>query len=511
MSKLNKKNYFDLTIFFILGILVRFPFLEKMQSHWDGPQYSIGIARYSLENHTPAPPGYPIYIGFGKLAHLFNSDIHQSILMVSLIAGGIGTAFFYFLGLKFFNRSVGFITALLFLTGPTFFYFAITANPYGILPITAGMLALIVFQIKKGGNHGFILGITYAISIGIRPQDGIFITPLFLYGLFLCDRKNKIYSLISFTLGLLVWILPLFSATEGPKNYFYLLKKYQETALTNASIAHLFNVWFILVKGLFLSFTFANLFLLLYFFDFVNFLKIKNKISFILKNDYIIIFSLWILPSLLFNAFIRSDHAAHQMTYLSAFLVLISYSIWRIFKSNTTLLWITVYFLMMFNLFTLFRDRDPRMIKPYIPQSYHYSEIQKNDIRMKNKVNYILKSYNPNKVIIITTEEMFRPYSYYLKNYKIIAINALQSRDFPYSNDISTGENWNLTQINSKGREFALPLNIETIIFLDENANIWLKNKNIKTIKFPANSSITEISRKNFMNLKYDYHYLELE
>ena len=36
--------------------------------------------------------------------------------------------------------------------------------------------------------------------------------------------------------------------------------------------------------------------------------------------------ALWILPALVFNLFVRSDHAGHQMTYLSAFILLISSS-----------------------------------------------------------------------------------------------------------------------------------------------------------------------------------------
>lgn len=510
MKNLNKVIYIDLVLFYVLGILMRVPFLEKMHSHWDGPQYTIAIVRYSLENHTPAPPGYPIYIALGKIAHVFISDLHTSILMVSLIGGGIGAAFFYILGLKFFNRYVGIISALLFLTGPVFFFFGITANPYGLLPITAGALALTVLQIKRKNKHGVLLGVIYAISVGIRPQDAIFLTPLFIYGLLLSNKKNKIYAIFSFISGLLIWMLPLFYAAGGLNNYISLLKNYQETALTGFSINHLFRVWFIMVKGMFLSFTIASLFLIPYLFDLFKFLRIKNKTNYILKNDYIIIFILWIFPSLLFNAFVRSDHAAHQMTYISAFLVLISYSMWRIFKFQTNLLWLVVASIVLFNLFTFFRDRDPEMKKTYISQSYHYSEIRKNNIRMKAKVNYIQKNYNPQTTLIVTTEEMFRPYTYYLKDFRILAINALANTDLPYSNYRSEGKSWNMIQSYSEEHSIKIPENITKIVFIDDASSSWLKNQNFKKHKFPANSSIIEITRGNNTNLEYSFHHLNL-
>ena len=53
---------------------MRFPLIEKMQSHWDGPQYSIAVVRYSLIQETPAPPGYPLYIAMGRLFYFFTHD-----------------------------------------------------------------------------------------------------------------------------------------------------------------------------------------------------------------------------------------------------------------------------------------------------------------------------------------------------------------------------------------------------------------------------------------------------
>src|SRR3982751_3568863 len=100
----------DYIICFLFGaaaLISRIPFLEKFQSFWDGPQYTIGILHYSFALQTPAAPGYPYFIGLGKLFHVFIQDPHTSIVAVSVLASVLGAITLYIVGLKMFHRSVG--------------------------------------------------------------------------------------------------------------------------------------------------------------------------------------------------------------------------------------------------------------------------------------------------------------------------------------------------------------------------------------------------------------------
>lgn len=482
-----------------------------MQSHWDGPEYTIGVTRYSLQNDTPSVPGYPLYIALGKLFHIFFSDAHLSILLVSVLFSGIGTTVFYALGKNLFNKTVGLIAAILFLSGPTFYYFGITANPYGILPTTAVLLVWIVYEItERARKNGIFLGIVFALSIGVRPQDAFFLTPLFIYGLIRSDTKNRIVAIITCILGLLCWLIPLLQSAGGLNEYIYLLKKYSEEALPSFSLLHLYSVWFILAKGLFLSFGLSIIFLSFYFKFIIS--PHRIKLQRLLKNKYFLLFFLWIAPSLLFNMFIRSDHAAHQMTYLSGILMLIAYAIWECFQKNKSLLWFTLSALVLFNLFTFFRDRDPGMKKPYIPQSYHYSEIRKNDLRLKSKVTFIQQTFNPKTTYIISTEPFWCQYSYYLKSYQITALFGLNNINAPYKylHDLIYAKNWNITWSQTKDFTIIIPKNISTIVFMDDETSTWIKNHAFKTFNLAGNSQLTIISISKRTKIKYDYHYLAI-
>lgn len=509
---MTNNHYILLFTLFFIGLVSRFPFLEKMQSHWDGADYSIGVVRYSLEQHTPSPPGYPLYIAFGKFFNLFINDPHLSILLVSVLFSGLGAVIFYLTASRIFNRAVGLIAALLFLSGPTFYYFGITANPYGILPTTAALLVLVVYEIViKRKIKGILLGIIFAIVIGIRPQDAFFLTPLFLYGLFFSDTKNRIKAIVVSVIVVISWLIPLLYDTGGILGYMKVLKEYSENALPVFSFLHLVKIWFILVKGLFLSFGVGCFFLLFYSKEILKLFRRHISLMSFFKNKLFILFFFWIVPSLLFNAFVRSDHAAHQMTYLSGILVLISYAIWESLKKYRIVLWLVVVGIILFNLFTFFRDRDPSLKKPYIPQSYHYSEIRKNDLRLKGKVSFIQQKFNPQKTLLISTEPLWRPYTYYLKTYPLTALNGLDSIDRPYKYNRYESINWNFHESVNKNFIIDVPVSVSTVVFLDDEAKLWIKKTNFKTYSLPANGSITAVLVLPKTKIIYNYHTIRVE
>src|SRR4051812_45494663 len=123
---MNKKDY--LICFFVafISFISRAPLIEKYQSYWDGPDYSIALVHFSLAHHTPTPPGYPLYIALGKFFHLFIQDPHTSILAVSIFASMLGAVALYIVGMKMYNRLVGLAATGIYLTGSTFYYFGLT-------------------------------------------------------------------------------------------------------------------------------------------------------------------------------------------------------------------------------------------------------------------------------------------------------------------------------------------------------------------------------------------------
>jgi hypothetical protein len=486
-------------VLFLIGIVTRLPFLEQMQSHWDGPQYSIGAIRYSLEQHTPAPLGYPLYIGLGRMFYQFIGDPFRSILMISVLTSGIGAVVFYLLGKTLSNNRVGMIAVGLYLSAPTFFFFGITAYPYGMVPVIAAALGLCVFVIaSKKTESGLLLSWLFALAIAVRPQEVIPFICFYAYGWWYLRRGEKIQSLVGACLFCALWILPFLAIVGGPEKYFTITRTFlQEGAIQGFSATKIANHILPIIKGFYLTFTISIILLLYY-----PYIAIRQKAKKLSGNKYLQVFAVWFLPSFLSNVFIRSDHAGYQMIYLSAFIVPIAYAMYSVGKKKNRYI-IFVLLCIGFNLWWFFWDRDPMLAKPYIPTSFHYSEIRKNDIRMSEQVGYIAKHFDPKTTIVITQAQSWRPFMYHLPTYKIINLEGIFTRDLHYAQIVHESSGLNFKMYKNPSLSFEIPKGVSTLVFVDKGINFFGLSREV--IPF-EHSQITALSVKAGDEYKYTYN-----
>lgn len=480
-------DYLAISLLFIIGILSRIPFIEKMQSHWDGAQYTIGVIRYSLVQNTPSPPGYPIYIALGKFANIFTQDPHLAILSVSVFLSAFSAVLFYFVGKTFFNRTVGFIASLIFLSSPVFYYFGITANPYGGLVATTLLLVLTVYGIYcKNKNWGIGLSLVFSLAIGYRPQDTIFLTPLCILGLYGLSNKDRIYSVVAFIVASAFWAIPLFINAGGVGSYVDIMKNYtSQGAVTYPSFAKTLDYAFIVIKGIYL--TLGVSVVILVFYLTLN----SNRFKF---TKLSILLLVWMLPSLLFNLIVRSDHAAHQVTFLSALILISSLTLTKVFEAKRSILFLSVLLICFFNLYTFFRNRDPVNTNPYVSQSYHYFEIRKNDLRLNELVSFIIINYSSEKTIVIVDPELFRQTTYYLKDFNVFSYGALDSSSLPHINVVHHGKSWNYDRNIDSSHVLDIPNGIENVVLLFNNRFLSIEAKQKSELLVKGNAKIYEIN-----------------
>jgi len=481
-----------IVLLFTLGIVSRAPFIESMQSHWDGPQFSIAVSSYDFSQETPAPPGYPLYIFFGLLLNHYIYDPHQSLLVLSVLLSGITSVFFYVGGKIIFSRRVGIIASVLYLTSPTFYFFGLTPYPYIMTPLVSVSLAIICYLIiVKKERLGLILGAITALGIGVRPQDSIILFPLALYAFINLNYKQKLFSFLIFLIFFLVWFVPQLIVVGGIETYFSSLSKSLESgAITPFSFDKLLTQISRSVKGFGLTFGIASLSVPIFLIQIIPYLRRKNIIT-----NKIIFFLLWIMPSVLFTMFIRNDHAGYQMTYLSAFVLVIAYILTILFKKREMLLYITVLIVAMFNLFWFFRNRDPYFSKPYIPTSFHYSEIIKNDLQMKQKVTYIQKNFDPYNTVIITSSQYFRPTMYHLPQYEVFSYGVLETKEKEFSSIARIGKNFRREEYVQENSHVVFDNSVSTIVFFDREVSDIVKNEGF-VHKLLYNATMVSLSHK---------------
>jgi 4-amino-4-deoxy-L-arabinose transferase-like glycosyltransferase len=496
---MKKKDLYLCFLLFFIGIVSRLPILEKIQSHWDGPQYSIALIKYSLEQQTPGPPGYPLYIALGKFLYIFFKDPHFAILLVSVLAAALGSVILYLVGKNMYGRAVGITSSVIFLTGSPFYYFGLTPYAYLIIPVMTTLLAYVTYLIFIKKRK---IGILFGIFFGIRPQEILQTFGLVLLAYFYLPKKEKVKSISVFSLVTLLWLIPLLYST-GVFNYFKLSLEFFKVSITHQS---LFQRIELMVKGFLLSFGLSSFAMLYYLWKLY-----KGKLKKIIKNGkFIILYSAWILPSFAYNFILRTEHAGYQMSYLAGFLMLISYVIWKITAKSKIKFSLVILSVAIFNLYWFFYDRDPRYVKPYRPTSFHYSDIRKNDLKTGSKINFIISQLSPEKTLVITNSVLWRPYTYHLKDYQVTSLDGLVDNHPKFFYSERDSKNWHMKTFENRNLSLDIPNNISYVVLPDDENYQWITDYPYRVFELPGNSRVAVLTVNPGDKLIYKFHFLSI-
>jgi hypothetical protein len=238
--------------------LAHVPFLATSLEDIDSVNFALGLRDFNVAEHRPHPPGYPVYIALGKVAKAvtaaMTSGVESSIdaralAALSLLAGIASIALLYAVfcclssgkpeGLPWHALDVSALSATAIAAScPLFWYLAV--RPMSDLPGLAFVLAaqaclllawwrqtpppdgdrrLTPAMTAASGRMIVAGAFLAAISIGMRSQGAWLTVPLLM--LVLADRIGRgvagalLGSAMTFTIGGLLWGIPLLVASGG--------------------------------------------------------------------------------------------------------------------------------------------------------------------------------------------------------------------------------------------------------------------------------------------------------
>jgi len=187
---------------------------------FDEPFFAMGIEHYQPMLHHPPPPGYPLYMGFGKLVALFTGDPFRALLVTSIIAVAAGLVAFTFA----FREISGSLTTGVLAT--TLLYASPAVLVSGTLPQSdAGALALFGIAIWAcARGNPIAMALACAAAVGWRVQFSIAVVPMFLVAVLLLKTwRDRVNALATFAGGCLLWLVPLLVATEGLEGFWKMM------------------------------------------------------------------------------------------------------------------------------------------------------------------------------------------------------------------------------------------------------------------------------------------------
>jgi hypothetical protein len=207
-------------------LIAHLPYLPSSLEDLDSINFALGLRHFDVANHQPHPPGYPIYIALGRLAHAFIPSEAQALAVIGVLAGALGVfalmAFFGRLDHEKRSGSSALLATLLTITAPLYWFTA--ARPLSDMAGLAAALAVQAIALSASTPGGALVAVLCgAVTIGIRSQVAWLTLPLLLYVLWRrppADRLRTIAAAIPvFIAGCAVWAVPLVVLNGGPAAY----------------------------------------------------------------------------------------------------------------------------------------------------------------------------------------------------------------------------------------------------------------------------------------------------
>ncbi len=239
----------------LIFALAHVPFLATSLEDIDSVNFALGVRDFDVATHRPHPPGYPVYIAFGKATTAiagFGIDAPASVVeakalaMLSLLAGLVAIALLYRMFAALGKPGAFDVQAIaavaITVCCPLFWYLAV--RPMSDMPglafaVAAQTCLMLAWSRQRPSDDGdrrltadtmrssgqmIVAGAFLAgLAIGVRSQTMWLTLPLLVVILF--DRIGRgvagalIGTTTMFALGCLAWAIPLLVASGGWNAY----------------------------------------------------------------------------------------------------------------------------------------------------------------------------------------------------------------------------------------------------------------------------------------------------
>lgn len=219
-----KRNKF-VVAFFLVVFASRITFYSPWLEDWDSVQYVLAIKNFSLLEHTPHPPGYPVYIMAGRFINIFINDSAFALTFLSILSGSALVVFYFLLAKKFMNTWLAGLTSVTLLSLPAVWLLSEVALTNIVGLFTTTFIAILIQNGFKKPKLLYFGAFLAGLSLGVRfAEYSVLCSLLFVTLVFRKKLVDFIKVAIYFIAGLLLWLVPTIQDT-GLKNFIRLYEE----------------------------------------------------------------------------------------------------------------------------------------------------------------------------------------------------------------------------------------------------------------------------------------------
>lgn len=204
------------------GVAVsRFAFRSHDLYDLDSVNFALGIDRFDPRLHQPHPPGYFLYVYFGRVLNFFTHDANLALVLMSVLASVFSVLLIYALACEWFGPLAASFAGMLFLFSPLEWFHGTVALTYSVEGAASSLIGLLCWRIDRGKNNMVIpAAIALGITAGVRPSSILFLGPLFLYSLRSVSWKHRFLGAAILGVTIAAWFVPMIWASGGFGAYF---------------------------------------------------------------------------------------------------------------------------------------------------------------------------------------------------------------------------------------------------------------------------------------------------
>jgi hypothetical protein len=205
-----------------LTLASRWPYRARMLYNWDAVQFALALREFDVAKHQPHPPGYPLYVGLGRLLNRGVGDPNLAYVGLAMLFSAGTTFVVYWLARRLYNRATAVAAASLLAVSPLFWFYGSVGLTYAGEAFGASVVAWCAWLALRGSPRHLYLGaLTLGFMGGMRQSVLILIFPLWLGCAVWGTRswRRLLGATAVLVAAVLAWLLPMIWLTGGLATY----------------------------------------------------------------------------------------------------------------------------------------------------------------------------------------------------------------------------------------------------------------------------------------------------